>query len=34
LHWLKERSVTAIITAERGDGTLSRHGPEEYLSDA
>lgn len=32
-HWLKERNVTAIITAERGDGTLSRHGLEEYVSD-
>lgn len=32
-HWLKERNVTAIITAERGDGMLSRHGLEEYVSD-
>lgn len=32
-HWLKERNVTTIITAERGDGTLSRHGLEEYVSD-
>lgn len=31
--WLKERQVTAIITAERGDGTLTRHGLEEYVSD-
>jgi circadian clock protein KaiC len=31
--WLKERGVTAVITAERGDGTLSRHGLEEYVSD-
>lgn len=32
-HWLKERNVTAIITAERGEGALTRHGLEEYVSD-
>jgi len=32
-HWLKDRGVTAIITGERGDGTLTRHGLEEYISD-
>jgi circadian clock protein KaiC len=31
--WLKERGVTAVITGERGDGVLSRHGIEEYVSD-
>jgi len=31
--WLKERGVTAIITAERGDGQLTRQGLEEYVSD-
>ncbi len=31
--WLKERGVTAVITGERGDGTLTRHGIEEYVSD-
>lgn len=31
--WLKERNVTAIITAEKGDGKLTRHGLEEYVSD-
>ena len=31
--WLKERGVTAVITAERGDGQLTRHGLEEYVSD-
>jgi circadian clock protein KaiC len=31
--WLKEQGVTAIITAERGDGTLTRYGLEEYVSD-
>jgi circadian clock protein KaiC len=32
-HWLKERGVTAIITGERGEGTLTRQGLEEYVSD-
>jgi circadian clock protein KaiC len=32
-RWLKERGVTAVITAERGDGTLTRQGLEEYVSD-
>jgi circadian clock protein KaiC len=32
-RWLKERGVTAVITAEQGDGTLTRHGLEEYVSD-
>ncbi|HVF74654.1 MAG TPA: circadian clock protein KaiC [Acidimicrobiales bacterium] len=32
-EWLKDRGVTAVITGERGDGTLSRHGIEEYVSD-
>jgi circadian clock protein KaiC len=31
--WLKDRGVTAIITAERGEGSLTRHGLEEYVSD-
>lgn len=31
--WLKARGVTAIITAERGEGQLTRHGIEEYVSD-
>jgi circadian clock protein KaiC len=32
-HWLKERGVTTIVTAERGEGALTRHGLEEYVSD-
>ena len=32
-RWLKDRKVTAIVTAERGSGTLTRHGLEEYISD-
>jgi circadian clock protein KaiC len=32
--WLKDRGVTAVITAEAGDGTtLTRHGLEEYVAD-
>ncbi len=31
--WLKERGVTSIVTAERGEGALTRHGLEEYVSD-
>ena len=31
--WLKERNVSAIITAEQGTGTLTRFGIEEYVSD-
>lgn len=32
-HWLKEREVTTIVTAERGEGALTRQGLEEYVSD-
>lgn len=32
-RWLKDRGVMAIVTAERGAGTLTRHGLEEYVSD-
>lgn len=32
-RWLKQKGVTAIITAERGDNVLTRHGLEEYVSD-
>ncbi len=31
--WLKERGLTTIITGERGQGTLTRNGIEEYVSD-
>jgi circadian clock protein KaiC len=31
-RWLKEKGVTAIITGERGEGTLTRHGLAEYVS--
>jgi circadian clock protein KaiC len=32
-RWLKDKGVTAIITGERGEGTLTRNGLEEYVSD-
>lgn len=32
-RWLKDKKVTAIITGERGDSTLTREGLEEYVSD-
>jgi circadian clock protein KaiC len=32
-RWLKDRGVTAIVTGERGDSTLTRRGLEEYVSD-
>src|SRR6202050_5526423 len=31
--WLKARGVTVVITGERGDGQLTRHGIEEYVAD-
>jgi circadian clock protein KaiC len=31
--WLKTKDLTAVITGERGDGTLTRQGLEEYVSD-
>ena len=32
-RWLKDKDVTTVITGERGEGTLTRHGLEEYVSD-
>ena len=32
-RWLKDKGVTAVITAERGREQLTRHGLEEYVSD-
>lgn len=31
--WLKQKGLTAVITGERGDGSLTRQGLEEYVSD-
>lgn len=32
-RWLKERRLTAVVTAERGNEALTRQGLEEYVSD-
>lgn len=32
-NWLKDKGVTTVITGEKGEGTLTRYGLEEYLSD-
>jgi circadian clock protein KaiC len=32
-RWLKDKGVTAIITGERGENSLTRQGLEEYVSD-
>lgn len=32
-NWLRTKGVTAIVTGERGDGPLTRHGLEEYITD-
>jgi circadian clock protein KaiC len=31
--WLKDKGMTTIITGERGEGSLTRQGLEEYVSD-
>jgi circadian clock protein KaiC len=31
--WLKKKGVTTIVTGEKGNGTLTRQGLEEYVSD-
>ncbi|MBF0555872.1 MAG: circadian clock protein KaiC, partial [Nitrospirae bacterium] len=33
LKWLKEKGVTAIVTAESGDNSLTRNRLEQYISD-
>jgi circadian clock protein KaiC len=32
-RWLKERGLTALITGEAGENTLTRYGLEEYVAD-
>ena len=32
-RWLKDRGLTTVVTAERGEGALTRYGLEEYVSD-
>ena len=33
-RWLRDRGVTVVLTGEQGEGTLTRHGLEEYVTDA
>ena len=32
-RWLKDKGLTAIVTGERGAGTMTRYGLEEYVAD-
>jgi circadian clock protein KaiC len=32
-RWLKDRGLTTVVTAEKGDGSFTRYGLEEYVSD-
>ena len=32
-RWLKDKKVSTVITAERGEGTMTRFGLEEYVAD-
>ncbi len=32
-RWLKDRGMTAIITGEKGDASITRYGLEEYVAD-
>ena len=32
-RWLKEKGITALVTGERGEASLTRSGLEEYVSD-
>jgi circadian clock protein KaiC len=32
-RWLEDQKLTAIVTGEAGNGTLTRHGLEEYVAD-
>ena len=32
-RWLKEKGLTAVVTGEKGESSLTRYGLEEYLSD-
>ena len=33
-RWLRDRDLTVVITGEKGETTLTRHGLEEYVTDA
>jgi circadian clock protein KaiC len=32
-HWLEDNKLTAVVTGEAGEHTLTRHGLEEYIAD-
>jgi circadian clock protein KaiC len=32
-RWLKDRHLTAVVTGERGENTITRYGLEEYVAD-
>lgn len=32
-RWLKDRQLTVVVTGEKGEGSLTRYGLEEYVSD-
>jgi len=32
-RWIEEEGLTAVVTAERGEGQMTRYGLEEYISD-
>lgn len=32
-HWLEDHNLTAVVTGEAGEHTLTRHGLEEYIAD-
>lgn len=32
-RWLRDRGITAVVTAEKGEQSLTRYGLEEYISD-
>ena len=32
-RWLKDRDLTAVVTGERGEDTITRYGLEEYVAD-
>jgi len=32
-HWLEDQKLTAVVTGEAGEHTLTRHGLEEYIAD-
>lgn len=33
LNWLKNKGITAVVTTERGQSSITRHGLEEYIAD-